>query len=150
MAINDNITITKGSYSVELFTVSSAENFKNTLTVIPSAVSPSNQSLGVKDAIVVDLLRITHTYQVEAYITSTTTKTAKNVKDDLIAIFNGGAVDSSASILTYEDSQSNVFLEDLVIKKMNNDDVVSSSYTGNDSAEYHVTLTLVEGNLVGS
>lgn len=150
MAINDDITISKGEYSVKLFTIASAENFKNALTVIPSAVSPSNQSLGSKEAIVVDILRITHTYQMECYITKSDTKSAKEIKKDLIAIFNGGAIDSSAAILIYEDEYFSVFIEDLVIKKINNDNVVESGYSGYDAAEYHVTITLVEGKLVGA
>jgi len=150
MAVNDDITIVKGAYSVSMFTTTSAENFKNPLTVVTGVVSPNNQSDGVKNPTVVDLLRITHTFTFECYITKTDTKTAKQVKTDLIKIFNGADVDSIPAVLTYEDGTYNVFPEDLVIKKINNDNVVGGGYTGTDSAEYQVTMTVVEGKLVGS
>ena len=150
MAINDDLTIAKGAYSVSMFTTTSAENFKNPLTVVTGVVSPNNQADGVKNPTVVDLLRITHTFTFECYITKTDTKTAKQVKTDLIKIFNGADVDSIPAVLTYEDGTYNVFPEDLVIKKINNDNVVGGGYTGTDSAEYQVTMTVVEGKLVGS
>jgi len=150
MAVNDDITIAKGAYSVTMFTTTSAENFKNPLTVVTGVVSPNNQAGGVKDPTVVDLLRITHTFTFECYITKTDTKTAKQVKTDLIKIFNGADVDSVPAVLTYEDGSYNVFPEDLVIKKINNDDVIGGGYTGTDSAEYQVTMTVVKGKLVGS
>lgn len=149
MAVNDNITITKGAYSVTLFTTTSAENFKNTLTVFTSVVSPLNQTSGVKLPTVVDLLRITHTFVFECYITATDSKTAKEVKEDLINIFNGANVASVPVVLTYEDESINVFPEDCVIKKINNDDIASTGYSGQDAVEYQVTLTVVEGKLVG-
>ena len=148
--INDDITIAKGAYSVSMFTTTSAENFKNPLTVVTGVVSPNNQADGVKDPTIVDLLRITHTFTFECYITKTDSKTAKQVKTDLIKIFNGADVDSVPAVLTYEDGTYNVFPEDLVIKKINNDNVVGGGYTGTDSAEYQVTMTVVEGKLVGS
>ena len=150
MAVNDDITIAKGAYSVTMFTTTSAENFKNPLTVVAGVVSPNNQADGVKDPTVVDLLRITHTFTFECYITKTDTKTAKQVKTDLIKIFNGADVDSVPAVLTYEDNDYDVFPEDLVIKKINNDNVVGGGYTGTDSAEYQVTMTVVEGKLVSS
>lgn len=148
--INDDITIAKGASSVTMFTETSAENFKNTLTVITGVVSPSNQDNGVKTPTVVDLLRITHTMNFQCYITATASKTAKQIKTDLISIFNGADVESVPAVLTYEDESFNVFPEDLVIKKINNDNILVTGYTGNDAAEYQVTMTVVEGKLVGT
>lgn len=150
MSVNDDIIISKGIYSVTMFTTTSAENFKNTMQVIAPITTPNNQEDGVKLPTVVDLLRITHTFSFECYITQTATKTAKEVKDDLKAIFNGANVDSTPAVLTYEDDTYDVFPEDVVIKKINNDDVIGSGYTGLDSAEYQVTLSVIEGKLVGS
>lgn len=150
MAINDDITVTKGALSVTMFTSTSTENLKNALTVITGVVSPSNQDSGVRLPTVVDLLRITHTFVFECFITATASKTAKGVKTDLISIFNGANVESEPVTLTYEDNTINVFFEDLVIKKINNDDIVSTGYSGQDAAEYQVTLTVVEGRIVGT
>lgn len=149
MAINDDITISKGIYSVTMFTTESSENYKNALTVITGVVTPSNQETGVKLPTVVDLLRITHTFTFGCTITATAGKTAKQVKDDLIKIVNGADVESVPVVLTYEDTSFDVFPEDCVIKKVNNDNVVDASYSGEDAAEYTVTLTVVEGKLVG-
>jgi hypothetical protein len=77
MAINDDITLSKGAFTVTMFTTRSTENFKNTLTVVTGVVSPSNQDSGVKLPTVVDLLRITHTYVFECYITATASLSAK-------------------------------------------------------------------------
>ncbi len=118
--------------------------------MVPGLVTPSNQSTGAKEATVVDLLRITHTFSIEAWIVPTATKTAKQVKTDLINIFKGGGVDNDTISLTYEDETLNVFFEDCVIKKVNNDDIISTGYSGQDNAEYHVTLSVVEGKLVGT
>jgi len=151
MAVNDDITIVKGGFSVTLFTETSTENFKNILKVVPGVVAPNKQSEGVKESTVVDLLRITHTLIFNAYITASTTQTAKEIKEDLKSIFNSGDVNSSPATLTYEDESLDVFLEDLVIKNIKSDDtVVTSSYPGKDAAEYQVTLTVVEGKLVGT
>ena len=147
MSVNDDLILAKGAYSVTMFTKTSAENYKNVLKAIPGVVTPSKQDEGVKLPTVVDLLRITHRFTFECYITATDAKTAKQVKDDLIKIVNGADVESVPVTLTYEDTSWDVFPEDCVIKKINNDDV-SSSYTGKDSAEYHVTLTVIEGKII--
>ncbi len=150
MARKSDIILTKGAISVTLFTVSDNENYKNILKVIPGVVSPDNQNTGVKLASVVDLLRITHAFQFEGYIVHTTALPALTVKNNLISIFEGASVSSTPVVLTYEDSSINVFIEDMVIKGVSNDDAVTNGYTGDDSAEYQVSISLVEGKLVGT
>ena len=150
MAVNDDITIAKGAFTVPLSTINVTENFKNILKVIPGVVAPDVQATGVKLLTVVDLLRITHTLVIEAHITKTSAKTALQVKSDLKSIFNGANVSSAPVILTYEDESVNVFIEDLVIKKVNNDNVVATGYGDTNAIEYHVSMTVVEGKLVGT
>ena len=150
MAANDDIIITKGAFTVPLSTINVTENFKNILKVIPGVVAPDVQDTGSKLLTVVDLLRITHTLVIEAYITKTSTKTALEVKSDLKSIFNGANVNSTPAILTYEDESVNVFIEDLVTKKVNNDNVVATGYGDTNAIEYHVSMTVVEGKLVGT
>ena len=148
MARKNDITLSKGGKTVSLFTISDAENLKNTLKIIPGVVSPDNQDSGVKLATVVDLLRITHSFQFEGYIVHTTALPALTVKNNLKSIFNGAAVPSASIILTYEDIAYEVFMEDLVIKGVSNDNAVANGYSGDDSAEYHVSMSLVEGKLI--
>lgn len=150
MARKDDIVLAKGGDSVTLFTVKDVENFKNIIQVIPGVVSPDNQDSGVKIPTIVDLLRITHTYQFEGYIVETEAISALTAKNALKSIFNGSNVNSTPATLTYEDSSVDVFVEDLVILGVNNDAAVANGYTGEDSAEYHVTMTLVEGKLIGA
>lgn len=151
MARKDDIVLTKGAVSVTLFTVSDTENYKNMVKVIPGVVSPDNQSSGVTLPSVVDLLRITHTLQFECYIMETNATSALTAKNNLKSIFNGASVASAPVVLTYEDSSVNVWIEDMVIKGVNDDNsITSGGYTGQDAAQYHVTLTLVEGKLVGT
>jgi len=150
MTRKDDIVLTKGGISVTLFTVSDAENFKNIVKVIPGVVSPDNQDAGAKVASVVDLLRITHAYQFEGYIVETEAISALSAKQNLISIFKGAGVSSAPVVLTYEDSSINVWIEDCVIKGVSNDNAVANGYAGEDSAEYQVSLVLVEGKLVGT
>ena len=151
MARKTDITLTKGAYSITLFTTADTENLKNNLTIIPGVVGPDNQSSGHKIASVVDLLRITHTFQFEGYIVDTTAIPALTAKNNLKAIYNGGLISSTPIVLTYEDSSINVFMEDCVIKGIPDDNAISGGgYSGEDAAQYHVTLTLVEGKLVGT
>ena len=121
MARKTDIVLTKGAVSVTLFTTDDTENLKNVLQVVPGVVSPDNQSSGEKIATVVDLLRITHTFQIQGYIVETTATSALTAKNNLKSIFYGANVDSTPAVLTYEDSSINVFPEDIVIKGVNNE-----------------------------
>ena len=56
----------------------------------------------MKKSSVVDLLRITHTYQFECYIYHTVKLSATTVKDNLISIVNGAGVNSTNETLTYK------------------------------------------------
>ena len=148
MGTNSNIVISKGSYSVEIQTISgTSENIKNVLKLIVGSggTTEQNQADGPKDTRVVDLLRITEAYHIEGQITASSTKTAKQVKDDLRSIVLGGGTAGGEITLLYEDESISGYIEDLVIKKIGNDDVVGAGYTGKDSAEYTVTVEFVKG-----
>jgi len=148
MATNDDIVISKGDLSVTLFTVDgTAENIKNVLKVIASSggTSNSNQEDGAKETKIVDLLRITESYHIEGYIHDSATKTAKQIKDDLKSIVNGAGINGGEISIVYEDTTITGYIEDLTIKKVINDDVAGSGYTGKDSADYRVTLEFIKG-----
>lgn len=147
MATNDNIVLTKGNYTVTLFTTDIAENWKNLLKIVPGITSKDNQINAPNKSRVIDLQRSNYNYVISGYITKSATQTAKQIKDDLRIIFEGSRQSGGPIILTYEDNSINVFFEDCVVKKIINDDTVTN-YTGDDSAEYNVTVTLVEGDEV--
>ena len=150
MATNTNVVIAKGAYSVTLETIEVTESIKNILKVVAGkgGQSEGNQASGPKNTIVVDLLRLTEAYHIEAYITANATYTAKQIKDQLRTIVKGGGINGGEITLTYEDENINGYIEDIVIKKSANDDVVGSGYTGKDSVEYHVTLDFVKGEKI--
>lgn len=149
MATNTNITLVKGAFSITLQTTRATENWKNILKVVPGVTSKDNQVNDPNKSQVVDLQRTTYSYVIECFITATSSpvKTAKQVKDDLRTVFEGARTNGGAIVLTYEDSSINVFFEDCVVIKISNDDA-PTGYSGDDSTEYQVTLTLVEGEEV--
>jgi hypothetical protein len=148
MATNSNITISKGSLSVEIHTVDgTAENIKNTLKIIAGSggTTEGNQSGGPKDTKVIDLLRIQESYHIEGYLTADDTYTAKQVKDNLRTIVKGAQTNGGEITMVYEDENITGYIEDITIKKIINDDVVGSGYSSKDSAEYRVTIEFVKG-----
>lgn len=147
MANNDDVRFTKGAYDVTLFTSKVTEGVKNTLKIVAGkgGTSKGNQSSGPKDTMVVDMLRITCPYHIEAYITKTDTKTAKQIKDDLKEIVKGAGVNGGNITMYYEDGTVEGFIETLNIDKIFNDNLVDNSYGANDSAEYHVTIEFIQG-----
>ena len=150
MTFNGDIIISKGGYSVTIWTNNVADSYKNSLTSIAGITSTSKSADGVEPTKVVDLLRVTHTIKVGGYLTKTATKTAKQVRDDLVEIFSGAEVDGGLPAeLSFDGDTYNVYIEDLVFNKIV-DDNVQSTYSGEDKAEYQVSITLIEGNIVGA
>ena len=147
MAINDDITITKGGLTVTIFTEIPTENLKNILTVVPPVQAIDNQDQGPKPPKVIDLLRITESYVMKGGITKDGATTAKVIKDRLRTIAKGANTKGGPAVLVYEDESINVFISDLVIKKVTNDNA-SANYSGSDSKEYDVTITMVKGESV--
>ena len=84
-----NVIIVKGAYTVTIHTVEVTEDFANRLRVTPIPQTKQNQSSGPKDTKIADLLMITHNLLIRGHINATSTKTAKEVLDDLKEIFEG-------------------------------------------------------------
>ena len=147
MAVNDDIRFVKGSYDVTLFTAKITENIKNQLVIVAGkgGQSKSNQSEGPKPTMIVDMLKITDVYHIEAYITKTTSQTAKEIKDDMREIARGAKVDGGDVIMYYEDEQIGGYIENLTIDKTINDDLADSGYSGNDGSEYHIVIGFIKG-----
>jgi len=139
------ITISKGSYSVTLYATDIAENFTNKIFVITGATSNENQSGGPSDPKIVDLLRITHQFVIKCYITGTSTKTNKEVKEELIEIYEGAGINGGTTSLVYDGDTFEGYIEKLNIVEKAEDNI---STTIKDYARYELAVTFVEGDSI--
>ena len=98
----NELTISKGAHSLTLYATTIAENYTNKIFVITPASSSGNQASGPSPVRIVDLLRVTHQLVIKCYITGSATKTAKEVKDDLVSIFEGGEIAGGTTTLVYD------------------------------------------------
>jgi len=90
------IKLSKGSFEVDLHVLEVDDAFSNKIFLItPPTTDPST---GAVDTTIVDLLRITRTITLTANITPTSTKTAKEIKDDLISIYDGGGTTGGVTL----------------------------------------------------
>ena len=83
------LIISKGIYSVTVYAVEVDDGFANKIFTITPPQSSANQESGARDTIIIDLLRNVRTIAITGHITPTSTKTAKEIKNDLINIYNG-------------------------------------------------------------
>ena len=144
----NNITISSGGFSVEIGSVRVVEKFKNKVFVITPGTTLGNFGLGPKDNKLINLLRVTREVSVnEGYISASSTKTAKQVKADLIAIFNGGLA-AEAAIITYDGNELTGFLDDLTVIEKSKDLNVNGMAVPEEAARYEVQLNFLVGTLV--
>ena len=136
------LTISKGAFSIILYATNIAENYKNKIFAITPSQSSSNQSNGPRDVSIVDLLRITHTLVIKGYIAGTDSKTAKEVKEDLINIAKGGGINGGIATLSYDGDNLTGYIEKINMVEQSED---SPPDTIRDNARYEVALTFVEG-----
>lgn len=136
------ITISKGGITVTIGTEEVSENFSNKLVFIRPAQTSQKQDAGPVTVKVIDLLMITHELLVRGRITPTSTKTAKQVKDDLITIFKGANTTGGQTTVTYGGDSFDMYIEKLVIIEKAMDE--PSSLT-EDIAKYNIQITLAEG-----
>ncbi len=139
--VND-LTLAKGGITVTIYTDTIAENFTNKIFIITPAQSTANQASGQKDNKIVDLLRIVHQLVIKGYIAGTATKTAKEVKAELVSIYKGAATAGGVTTLTYDVNTYDGFIEKLNVVEKAED---SPAETIRDSARYEVAITFVEG-----
>jgi len=155
--MGSDISFSKGSYKVNLYANSVAEEYKNKLITLTLATSTSTQSSGKKETKVVDLLRITQQYVIKAYITKVTdatsstddtsggsiTLTAKQIKDNLKTIATGAGEDGGVITFSYDgDTNIEGYIETLNFLDEAKD------YPDNPSVEqvkYEVAITFVKG-----
>ena len=139
----DNIVLSKGTYSITLFTNDASESGDNKLIVIPIPTTKTNQSSGQKETKVVDLLRITNTLHIVGYISNLGGVDANTIKQNLITLFKGAGTTGGAITLTYDNVSYSVFIQKWIIQKLHVPISITTSTT--DVAYYTVTLDFVVG-----
>jgi len=136
MTATDNITLTKGSFSVIVHTVGITDNYDNKIQLIIPAQTKQKQDAGPKDTKVIDLLRITHEMVIQGILET------ESERDDLISIAKGANVTGTPITMTYNthpDTPLNVFITKLMIKE----DARNKSSAS--EMRYEVQITLIEG-----
>ena len=150
------ITIKKGNYQVTLFSTKIAENYTNKLELVPNVQVKAAQENGTKTVKVVDHLVIAHQFVIQCYITGSSTTetspaklndvaqnlTAKEVKDYLKIIYNGGGINGGLTTMVYDGDSYSGFLEKVNFVEVSADD---PSEAIKDYARYEIAVTFVEG-----
>jgi len=156
-----NITISKGDYSVTLYPTEIPEEYANKLTILPIPQTADNQSSGAKDTKILDLLRLTHSFVIKAYITpsatgnagktqdsgGSTTLTAKECKEILKTIIQGAGADGGVCSLVYDSDTYEGYIEKCIFTEKAADD--PSTRSSIEEARYEIALTFVEGVSIG-
>ena len=146
-----NITLSKGGTTVELQTDIVTQNFTNKLFTLTPPQTTANQSSGPRIPKVIDLLRITRQFIIKAFISPTSTKSSKSIKDDLISIYKGGGTNGGYITMTYGGDTIHGYMEKLsIIEKPMDEpsDYESSPSKYQDSYKYDLSITFVEGEQV--
>jgi hypothetical protein len=137
------ITISKGAYTVTIYSVEVTDNFTNKLFPITPPTGVSNQDAGPKDNKIVDLLRITQEINItQGYITGTDALTAKQVKDQLISMFKGADLKGGTCSITYDGDTLEGYIEKLAFTEKSSDEPTTAP---TDFAKYVVQLNLIVG-----
>ena len=156
-----NVVLSKNSISVTVETVEVNDSYNNQLFIIKPIQSKANQSNGPKTPKIVDLLRVAHSMIIRGHITSSASKSAIAVKQDLVNIWKGAGADGGTVSLTYDSNASSIgdttatatnpisgFIEKINFKDVSMDepgDFTSSSENYTGVAKYEVTITFLEG-----
>jgi len=134
------LTLSKNGISVTLYARRIEDGFKNKLITITPATGRQNQSGGPKDPKVVDLLRLTRSFRIDAFLTSNTDKA------NMISIIEGAGVNGGEVTLNFSeggDSTSfDVFVEDCIFTYESQDEPSSPP---NDHAKHILNITLIKG-----
>jgi hypothetical protein len=140
-----DITFSKGSFSVGVDADNVSEEYSNKLIVLSLSQTKNSQESGARTTKILDLLRITHQFVIRAYITSSSTQTAKQVKDDLFSVANGGGINGGVISMVYDGDTYTGYLERIVCVKEARDHPDTHSET---EVQYNLTLTFVVGEAI--
>lgn len=114
-----NIILSKGNYAVTIHANQIEDGFGNKLFQITPATPIQSQEAGSSPTIIVDLLRLTRTFRILGYLTSTLEKYY------LIKIIEGGGINGGAVQMIYPDGGDAtsfvVFIENYVLTQKASD-----------------------------
>jgi len=133
------IVISKGETSVTIYGVEVDDGFANKIFILtPPSNNPED---GARSSIIVDLLRNTRTIIITGHIAPTSSKTAKEIKDELIYIYNGGGTTGGIT-LSYDGDDLVGTMEKLAFNHKPSDEPTSPP---SDFAKYTVQISFVVG-----
>ncbi len=137
------ITIAKGAYTVTIDAVEVTDNWDKKIIAIRSPTTKQKQGAGPKEVKIIDLLMITHSIVVRGHLVPTASKSAKEVKDDLIIVIKGADVTGTSCTITYAGDSYNMFIEKCMMIEKAID--YTPAATEADLVQYDVQITLTEG-----
>ena len=135
-----NIIISKGEYSVTVYTDSVSDGIKNQLLLLPTPTVSQNQTSGPDGTKVADLLRQTRTFLIKGYIEN------NSVKSNLMKIMKGADIAGGEVTLTYSEggdlTSFTGYIQSCLVHHESADEPASPP---SDFAKFTVTITFVEG-----
>jgi len=137
-----DIVFSKGALSEGVYADSVSEEYSNKLMILNIPQTAPNQASGAKKTKILDLLRITHQFVIKSVITEESSKTAKQIKNNLKSIANGGGIAGGVVTMTYDGDSYEGYLEKIVITKEADD---SANETSEQVRKYTLAITFVVG-----
>lgn len=137
--------------AITMHTIEIDDAFANKIFLITPSQSTQTQSLGPEDVIIINLLRITRTIIFTGLITPTASKTAKEIRDDLLSIYDGttGGDLNKGVRLVYAGENIQGIIEKLAVNEKPSDfDPASDAdekATFQDVPKYTVQVTFIRG-----
>ncbi len=135
-----NITLSKGAYSVTIYTDSVSDGIKNQLQVLPIPTVSQNQVDGPDGTKIADLLREIRTFLIKGYIES------NSEKSNLMKIVKGADTTGGVITMTYSAGGDLTtftgYIQSCLVHQESSDEASSPPA---DFAKFTVNITFVEG-----
>ena len=149
----NEITLSKGDYSVTIYTTEVSDNFSNKLIALTPPTGRQKQSDGPKSPKIIDLLRVTRTIRIKGYVISNT------VKSNLIALIKGAKTNGGMITLTYDNGGDSAFNSpgtattyEVLIETCTINDKAFDEPDGtlpSDLAKFLIDMSVLEGSTIG-
>ncbi len=135
-----NITLSKGAYSVTIYTDSVSDGIKNQLLLLPTPTVSQNQADGPDGTKIADLLRETRTFLIKGYIES------NSEKSNLMKIVKGADTTGGVITMTYSAGGDLTtftgYIQSCLVHQESSDEASSPP---SDFAKFTVNITFIEG-----